>query len=71
MSVKKIFPNQCPKCGGMALEYAIFTEFFPAAPHCFSELLECVDCQHRWTEYYEKRYLGYQDEDEMHPNSFN
>ena len=71
MSIKKMFPNQCPQCGGSALEYPIFTEYLPAAPHCFIELLECKDCQHRWNEFYEKRYLGYEDASGTHPNSFN
>ena len=63
----KMFPNQCPKCGGAALEYPLYTEYIPNAPHFFVETLRCADCGYEWNEFYEKRYMGYEDEDGMHP----
>ena len=63
----KMFPNQCPKCGGAALEYPLYTEYIPNAPHFFVETLRCADCGYEWSEFYEKRYMGYEDEDGMHP----
>lgn len=65
--IVKLTQNTCPKCGGAALEYPVCTEYLVAAPNTFIETLLCKDCDYEWNEFYEKRYLGYEDEDGIHP----
>lgn len=56
----KYKPNQCPKCGGAAYEFALETEYDVIAPEYFDETLQCESCNHIWIEHYQKVYLGYQ-----------
>ena len=63
----KLFPNQCPKCGEPALEFPLETEYLLNTWSYSRELLQCSKCDYQWNEFYEKRYLGYEDDNGMHP----